>query len=121
MLRAGKAGGYRVEAGMIRKRSAADAFAFFTRSLKARLRTVVATLAGATLIVSAVGFLAMNQINQRAKSIYEDRAVPLAQLFEINDRMRQLAGAVRCRRKGSIRTAGWRRSRQGYRKRRGDQ
>ena len=98
LLRAGKAGGYRVEAGMIRKRSAADLFALFTRSLKARLGTMVATLAGATLVVSAVGFLAMNQINQHAKSIYEDRAVPLAQLFEINDRMKEnslaLYGAV---------------------------
>ena len=98
LLRAGKAAGYRVEAGMIRKRSAADVFALFTRSLKARLGTMVATLAGATLVVSAVGFLAMNQINQHAKSIYEDRAVPLAQLFEINDRMKEnslaLYGAV---------------------------
>jgi PAS domain S-box-containing protein len=98
LLRVGKAGGYKVEAGMIRKRSAADVFALFTRSLKARLGTMVATLAGATLIVSAVGFLAMNQINQHAKSIYEDRAVPLAQLFEINDRMKEnslaLYGAV---------------------------
>ena len=49
---------------------------------------MVGTLAAATLVVSAIGFLAMNQINQHAKSIYEDRAVPLAQLFEINDRMK---------------------------------
>ena len=98
LLRAGKANAYRIEAGMIRKRSAADMFAFFTRSLKARLGTMVATLAAATLVVSAVGFLAMNQINQHAKSIYEDRAVPLAQLFEINDRMKDnslaLYGAI---------------------------
>ncbi len=98
LLRARKANAYRIEAGMIRKRSAADMFAFFTRSLKARLGTMVATLAAATLVVSAVGFLAMNQINQHAKSIYEDRAVPLAQLFEINDRMKDnslaLYGAI---------------------------
>ena len=87
-LRAQKASGYRIDAGIIRKRSASDLFAFFTRSLKARLATMVGTLGGATLIVSVIGFLAMNQINQHAKSIYEDRAVPLAQLFEINDRMK---------------------------------
>jgi methyl-accepting chemotaxis protein len=46
-------------------------------------------LAAAALIVSAIGLFAMNQINQRAKSIYEDRAVPLAQLFNANDRMKE--------------------------------
>src|SRR6478672_8124934 len=98
LLRARKADAYRIEAGVIRKRSAADVFAVFTRSLKTRLGTLVGTLAGATLVVSAVGFIAMNQINQHAKSIYEDRAVPLAQLFEINDRMKDnslaLYGAI---------------------------
>jgi PAS domain S-box-containing protein len=94
LLRARKADAYRIEAGMIRKRSAADAFAFFTRTLKARLGTMVATLAAATLVVSATGFLAMNQISRHAKSIYEDRAVPLAQLFEINDRMKDNALAL---------------------------
>jgi len=98
LLRARKASAYRIEAGMIRKRSASDMLRFFTSSLKARLGTMVGTLAIATLIVSAVDFLAMNQVNQRAKSIYEDRAVPLAQLFEINDRMKDnslaLYGAI---------------------------
>lgn len=89
LIRAGKAKAYRVEAGVIRKRSAADIFAPFTRTLRARLVTLVGMLAAAALIVSAVGLIAMNQINQRAKSIYEDRAVPLAQLFDINDRMKE--------------------------------
>ncbi len=104
LLRAGKASAYRIDAGMIRKRSASDLFAFFTHSLKARLGTMVGTFAAATLIVSVTGFLAMSQINQRAKSIYEDRAVPLAQLFEINDRMKEnslaLYGAVASARSG---------------------
>ena len=98
LLRANKAKGYKVEAGVIRKRSASDIFAFFTRTLKARLVTLVGMLAAFMLIMGAVGILAMNQIEQRAKSIYEDRAVPLAQLFEINDRMKDnslvLYGAV---------------------------
>lgn len=104
LLRAGKASAYRIDAGMIRKRSASDVFAFFTHSLKARLGTMVGTFAAAMLVVSATGFLAMSQINQRAKSIYEDRAVPLAQLFEINDRMKEnslaLYGAVASARSG---------------------
>src|SRR6476620_3918047 len=104
LLRARKADGYRIEAGVIRKRSAADVFAVFTRSLRTRLGTLVGTWAGATLVVSAVGFIAMNQINQHAKSIYEDRAVPLAQLFEINDRMKDnslaLYGAIASERSG---------------------
>lgn len=89
LFRNRKAQAYRVDAGVIRKRSAADIFAPFTRTLRARLVTLVGTLAAAALIVSAIGLFAMNQINQRAKTIYEDRAVPLAQLFDINDRMKE--------------------------------
>jgi len=98
LFRANKAQGYAVEAGMIRKRSVADAAAFFTRTLKARLVTLVGALGAFMLIMSAVGLVGLNQIDQHAKSIYEDRAVPLAQLFEINDRMKEnsliLFGAV---------------------------
>ena len=97
-LRAQQASAYRIDAGMIRKKSVFDLFAVFTRSLKSRLATMVGTLTAATLVVGATGFLAMNQINQHAKSIYEDRTVPLAQLFEINDRMKEnslaLYGAI---------------------------
>ncbi len=89
LFRARKAGGYRLEAGSIRKRSATDILAPFTRTLKARLVTLSGGLTAAMLIVGAIGLLTMNQINARAKSIYEDRAVPLAQLFEINDRMKE--------------------------------
>jgi aerotaxis receptor len=89
LIRANKAKEYRVEAGMIRKRSASDVFAFFTRTLKTRLITLVGALTACMSIVGAVGIVAMNDINQRAKSIYEDRAVPLVQLFEINDRMKE--------------------------------
>ena len=107
---------------MIRKRSAADLFAFFTRSLKATTGNHGRHIGGATLIVSAAGFLAMNQINQRAKSIYEDRAVPLAQLFDINDRMKDnTAGFVRRCRQRTFRPTGWRCLRQDRRKHRSDQ
>jgi PAS domain S-box-containing protein len=98
LLRARKAQAFRIDAGMIRERSASDVFAVFTRSLKARLGTMAGTLAAATIIVSAIGLLGMREMNGHAKSIYDDRAVPLAQLFEINDRMKDnslaLYGAV---------------------------
>ena len=42
LLHANKAQAYRVEAGMIRKRSVADVFAVFARGLKARLATLIA-------------------------------------------------------------------------------
>ncbi len=89
---------YRIEAGMIRKRSIFDVFALFTRSLKARLMTLAATLTAFILIVSAVGFFSMREVNQNARSIYEARTIPLHRLFEINDRMKDnslaLYGAV---------------------------
>ncbi|NVN88865.1 MAG: MCP four helix bundle domain-containing protein [Rhodopseudomonas sp.] len=87
-IRAKKAGNYRIEAGIIRSRTWADAFAVFTRTLKARLTTVVAVQATLMVIIGAVGLLAARDSNIRLKSIYEDRAVPLTQLFAINDRMK---------------------------------
>ena len=40
------------------------------------------------LAIGLTGLLATRDSNSRLKSIYEDRTVPLAQLFEINDRMK---------------------------------
>jgi aerotaxis receptor len=45
LLRNKKAHGYRVEAGTIRSRSLADRFAFFTRALNVRLKTLIAVQA----------------------------------------------------------------------------
>ncbi len=53
LLRADKAQAYRVEAGMIRKRSVSDAFAVFTRSLKARLATLMA-LQAVFMVITAL-------------------------------------------------------------------
>lgn len=88
-IRAKKAGAFKIEAGMIRKRSLLDALSPFTRSLKARLVTMVGILALAVALTGTAGLVGMSQVNQRAKSIYEDRSVPLAQLFELNDRMKE--------------------------------
>jgi aerotaxis receptor len=91
LLRANKAQAWRVDAGVIRRRSLFDYFAIFTRTLKARLTTLVALQVLFAVVMGAVGILATQNNNTRMKSIYDDRAVPLAQLFEINDRMKENA------------------------------
>ena len=88
LFRANKAQAYKVEAGMIRKRSFSDTFAVFTRSLKARLVTLTAVQAAFMVIVGVAGIVATRDSNTQMKSVYEDRAVPLAQLYDINDRMK---------------------------------
>ena len=87
LLRAKKAQDYRIDAGVIRRRSLFDRVAFFTRTLNARLITLVASLGLFMLTIGLAGILSTRDSNTRMKSIYEDRAVPLAQLFAINDRM----------------------------------
>ena len=88
LIRDKKAQGYRVDAGIIRRNSLRDRFGIFARTLNARLVTLVATLGLFLLVIGAVGVLGTRESNSRLKTIYEDRAVPLAQLFEINDRMK---------------------------------
>ena len=88
LLRNKKADAYRIDAGIIRRRSLTDRLAIFTGTLNARLVTLVAVLGLFLLALGITGVLATRDSNSRLKSIYEDRAVPLAQLFEINDRMR---------------------------------
>lgn len=91
LLRAGKARGYRVDAGIIRRRSFFDRLALFTRTLRARLTSLIAALAAFMVVIGLMGIFAAQNSNARMKSIYDDRAVPLAQLFEINDRMKENA------------------------------
>ena len=77
----------KIDAGIIRHRSLLDRIAFLTRTLSARLIALVSALGLFTLAIGLTGILSTRDSNIRMKSIYEDRAVPLAQLFEINDRM----------------------------------
>ncbi|MCG2627993.1 methyl-accepting chemotaxis protein [Bradyrhizobium sp. WYCCWR 13023] len=93
-IRDKKAGAFKIEAGMIRKRSPFELFSPFTRSLKARLVSLVGVLSLFMVIVGSAGLIGMSQVNRHAQSIYEDRSVPLAQLFEINDRMKENSLAV---------------------------
>jgi PAS domain S-box-containing protein len=88
LLRAKKAQNYRVEAGIIRRRSLADRVAMFTRTLNVRLKTLVAVQTLFMIGIGVIGILAARDSNIQMKSIYQDRAVPLAQLFQINDRMK---------------------------------
>ena len=88
LLRAKKAQDYRIDAGIIRRNSPLNYLAVFTGTLHARLITLVTTLGLFMLTIGLIGILATRDSNARMKSIYEDRAVPLAQLFEINDRMK---------------------------------
>jgi len=82
-----KATDYAINAGVIRRRSIFDRLSFFTGTVRARLTTLVCMLGVFMLVAAMTGILAMCQSNMGMKSIYEDRAVPLAQLSEIGDRM----------------------------------
>lgn len=86
-FRAKKADDYRLDAGILRKRSLADHFSLFTGSLRARLVTLVATLTMFMLAIGLVGLVTAQQANTHLKQVYNDRTVPLAHLFAINDRM----------------------------------
>ncbi len=88
LLRAKKAQKYTVTAGIIRRRSLANRFAVFSRTLKARMVTLAAVQAAFVVIVGLAGMMATRDSNTRMRSIYEDRTVPLAYLFDINDRMK---------------------------------
>lgn len=56
----GQGAGYRVEAGMIRRRGWADLLAPFTRSLRARLLTLLATMGGPLFVSCVIALLEWN-------------------------------------------------------------
>lgn len=87
LLRQNKAGKYRVEAGIIRRRSLSSVFSVFTSTLKSRLYTSLGTLAGAALIVGAIGLHAESSGNDRMRSLYEERLTLVAELNDVNSRM----------------------------------
>ncbi|BAM89672.1 putative methyl-accepting chemotaxis protein with PAS domain [Bradyrhizobium oligotrophicum S58] len=89
LLNQNKAQDYTISAGIIRRRSVFDRLSFFTGTLRARLTTLVALLAVFMLTIGAAGLLSTRASNISMKSMYEDRTIPLSQLFEINDRTLQ--------------------------------
>jgi PAS domain S-box-containing protein len=88
LLREKKPQGYRIDAGIIRQRSIFDRLSLFTGTLNARLVTLVAVLGLFMLGIGITGVFATRESNAYLRSIYEDRAVPLQQLFEISSRMK---------------------------------
>lgn len=86
-MKSGKAQQYTLQAGIIRRRSMFDRLAVFNRTLKARLTTLVSVQIAIVLIIALAGILSTRDSNEKMRSTYEDRTVPLAQLFKINDSM----------------------------------
>ena len=95
LFREKKAQNYRVVAGIVRRRSWRDAFALFSRTLKSRLTTLVSVQAALMVLIGAAGLWATHDTNIRLQSIFQQRAVPLSQLYTINDRMLDSAMAIR--------------------------
>jgi aerotaxis receptor len=100
LINADKAKGYTIEAGMIRKRSIFDAFAIFTRTLKLRLVTLVATLMAFMAIVGAADYfgsraaiaaLSVGAVLGGLQTVATVRAFsrPLAHLNEVMDAIAQ--------------------------------
>lgn len=60
LIRNGEGGRYRLQAGIIRKRGWADLFAPFTRTLRARIVTLLASMAASLLMISGIGLLTLD-------------------------------------------------------------
>ncbi|GLH77067.1 hypothetical protein SSBR45G_19750 [Bradyrhizobium sp. SSBR45G] len=86
LLHQGKGQDYAISAGIIRRRSVFDHLSLFTGTVKARLTTLAVVLGIFMLMIGAAGLLSTRATNISMKSLYEDRTIPLSQLFEINDR-----------------------------------
>jgi PAS domain S-box-containing protein len=95
LLREKKAQRYRIDAGIVRRRSWRDLFVVFSRTLKARLTTLVTVQAALMVLIGSAGLWSIRDTNIRLQSIFEQRAVPLSQLYTINDRMLDSAMAIR--------------------------
>ncbi len=85
-FRAREARNWRLDAGVVRRRSVLDRLVIFTRTLKARLTTLVVAQAAFMVAIGLIGLLTTHSSNKRVQSIYEYRTVGLAQLLEIDDR-----------------------------------
>jgi aerotaxis receptor len=106
-FREGKAGRLRIENGRVRRKSAFGWLGVLTGTIRARLITLVGTAAVLTGAVGAAGLLATRDSNERLQTVYERRALPIAEISEVNERMRdnimlmyQAAGADSLRRAG---------------------
>lgn len=87
MIRAKQPHRYALAAGILRRRTAFERFSMFTSTLKRRLITMFASLSGFMLMIGLIGIFAAYNANGQLRSVYNDRAVPLAQLFDVNNLM----------------------------------
>jgi len=89
LFRDGQAQGLRIENGKVHKNSRLAKLNIFTRTIRARLVTLAGAATVLAAVVGAAGILATRDSNARLQSVYEQRAVPIAQIGEINERMRE--------------------------------
>lgn len=98
LIQAKKPHTFTLAAGLLRRRSPLDQLSVFSATLKRRLITMTACLAGFMLIIGAIGIFAGHSANLRLQSVYNDRLVPLSDIAEIGNRMQAnillLFGAV---------------------------
>ncbi len=87
LIKAKKPHPYTLAAGLLRHRSVLDRLGVFSATLKRRLVTMTACLAGFMVIVGATGIFAVHSANSQLQSVYYDRLVPLADIAEIGNRM----------------------------------
>ena len=73
LLRANKAQAWRVDAGVIRRRSLFDHFAIFTRTLKARLITLISVQAAFMVIIAVVAEFGLRQARIHLGQRHRDR------------------------------------------------
>ncbi len=87
LIQAKKPHPYTLSAGLLRRRSPLDRLGFFSATLKRRLVTMTACLAGFMLIIGAIGMSGGRSANIQLQSVYYDRLVPLSEIAEIGDHM----------------------------------
>lgn len=87
LLRQNRAGKFRVEEGIIRRRTFASRFSLFSSTLRARLYTLIGTLGGAALMLGAIGLHAESSGNDRMRSLYLEQMALIADLNDVNARM----------------------------------
>jgi PAS domain S-box-containing protein len=87
LIQAKKPHPYTLAAGLLRRRSPLDRLSVFSATLKRRLVTMTACLAGFMLIIGAIGIFAGHSANIQLQSVYYDRLVPLSDIAEIGNRM----------------------------------
>ncbi len=93
-MRAGTCKDYTVADGIIRRRTVFDRLSFFTKTLKARLFTLVSVLVSVMTVVGVAGLVATAHSTNSVKSVYDSSTIPLQHLAIINDRMKDNSVAL---------------------------